>query len=48
MFDNYNKNNQKNDSVNTRGLQLKNRLGFEAYLAEEDYGYVDVIVLHKW
>ena len=30
MFDNYNKNNQKNDSVNTRGLQLKNRLGFEA------------------
>ena len=30
MFDNYNKNNQKNDSVNTRGIQLKNRLGFEA------------------
>ena len=30
MFDNYNKNNQKNDSVNTRGLQLKNRTGFEA------------------
>ena len=30
MFDNYNKNNQKNDSVNTRGIQMKNRLGFEA------------------
>lgn len=30
MFDNYNKNNQKNDSVNTRGVQMKNRLGFEA------------------
>ncbi len=30
MFDNYNKNNQKNDSVNTRGIQMKNRMGFEA------------------
>ena len=30
MFENYNKNNQKNDSVNTRGIQMKNRLGFEA------------------
>ena len=30
MFDNYNKNNQKNDSVNTRGIQMKNRTGFEA------------------
>ena len=30
MFDNYNKNNQKSDSVNTRGIQMKNRLGFEA------------------
>ena len=30
MFENYNKNNQKNESVNTRGIQMKNRLGFEA------------------
>ena len=30
MFDNYNKNNQKNESVNTRGIQMKNRMGFEA------------------
>lgn len=30
-FNNYNKdNNAKNDSVNTRGIQMKNRLGFEA------------------
>jgi len=31
MFDNYNKgNNQKNDSVNTRGIQMKNQTGVEA------------------
>lgn len=30
MFDNYNKNNQKNESVNTRGIQMKNRMGVEA------------------
>jgi hypothetical protein len=30
-FNNYNKdNNAKNDSVNTRGIQMKNRMGFEA------------------
>ena len=30
-FNNYNKdNNVKNDSVNTRGIQMKNRMGFEA------------------
>ena len=30
MFDNYNKNNQKNESVNTRGIQMKNQTGVEA------------------
>lgn len=44
-----NKENENENEWDYKTLQmcdLLNRLGFDAFLSEEDYGYIDVIVLN--